>query len=114
MLDYKIMGMRRTEEGFLVATVHSNRDQQEYEVHNRWGSWIVGDVRRSGGREAAVIAPSLAAALQDYAARGRGIEAAPEKKNPFIAKAKKADNPFIKKAAKSNPLIAKLQAKGKA
>jgi hypothetical protein len=114
MLDYTIMGMRRTEEGFLVATVHSNRDQQDYEVHNRWGSWIVGDVNRSGGREAAVIALSLAAALQNYASRGKGIEAAPKKENVFIKKAKQADNPFIKKAAKTNPLIAKLQAKGKA
>lgn len=101
MLDFKIMAMRRHPDGFHVATVHSNHDQQEYTVHNRWGSWMVGSPEAHGGREPATIGSDLPAALQGWLARGE------------VTVEERPVNPFIKKAAKKNPMIAKLLAKGK-
>lgn len=106
MLDFKIRSMARHSDGYAVAKVISFHDQQEYTVHNRYGSWMIGDPEVRGVmREAAVISPSLAPWLQD---RWK------DDKHPLPQMdAPKPVNPFIKKAAKKNPMIAKLLAAGK-
>lgn len=106
MLDFKITAMSRHHAGYGVATVVSFRDQQEYTVHNRYGSWMIGDPESRGVmRETAVISPNLAGWLQD---RWK------DEKHPLPQMdAPKPVNPFIKKAAKNNPMIARLLATGR-
>jgi hypothetical protein len=106
MLDFKIVDMKRHSSGFGVATVLSFRDQQEHTVHNRYGSWMIGDPEVRGVmRETATISSALAGWLQDRWT---------DEKQPLPNMDAPAPvNPFIRKAAKKNPMIAKLLAAGK-
>ncbi len=109
MSEYRILSMRDTGEGYHTAVVLSHYDQQEYRLHDRWGSWFIGLPDVHGGREPATISRSLVFDLQDYK-NGKKVEAPPPKENPFVKKAKQRDNPFLKKAAeKANPFIAKAK-----
>lgn len=103
MFEFKILSLKRHSGGFGVAVVKSFRDQNEYTLHNRYGSWMVGDPDSKGTmREAAVISGTLAAALQEHWT---------DKK--VTIEDMKPVNPFIRKAAKTNPMIAKLLASGR-
>ena len=103
-MEYKIEKMRSTEAGYQVATVTSFYDQKTYTLHNRYGSWFIGDPseKHSVMRAPETISPDLPFDLQEYKnkSNGRNVEAAPPKPNVFI-----------KKAAKPNPFVAKAQAK---
>lgn len=109
MLSYQIIEMRRHGDGFCVATVKSFRDQEEYTLHDRYGSWMSGppDAKDVTMREAATIDRDLAFGLQEYK-RKHKIELARPSSNGH-----KKPNPFIVAAAKKNPFIAKALREGK-
>lgn len=91
MTDFKIINVEKRGPYF-VAQVQSYRDQQVYELHDRWGSWMVGDHTQKSApmREAAAISRNLAPALQAEKAQ---VEARIKKlaeDNPFLA-----TNPFM-------------------
>lgn len=114
MLDFEIKELYRRQEGFCVAVVLSYHDQQEYTLHNRFGSWMIGDpVARTTMREAAVISRHLAEVLQHRVKSAGDKLPTQGRRNPFLEKKAKKPNPFIAKAAKTNPFIAKALAEGK-
>lgn len=89
-----ILEMHKHPDGFLVATVRSHYNQEEYTLHTRWGSWLVGnpDIKHEVVREPATLARGLQFDLQDYRVKHKIDdlpEPEPEKVNPFIALAER-------------------------
>jgi len=111
MLSYKILDMRRHSDGFCVARVQSYRDQGEYTLHDRFGSWMVGNpnMKDSPMREAATVDRDLAFGLQEYKRKHKIQLARPGGSTSNGHK----PNPFILAAAKKNPFIAKALKEGK-
>jgi hypothetical protein len=63
MPDFKLLSMERHEDGFFVARFRSFFTQQEHTVHDRYGSWLVGDPDARGEPMKEVL-PHVAAILQ--------------------------------------------------
>lgn len=91
MQDFQILSFEK-HGAYFVATVQSYRDQEIYTVHNRWGSWMVGDHTKKGApmREAATISRNLAPILADQRKTAQDRIDKLAKSNPFLAQ-----NPFM-------------------
>jgi len=116
-MEYKIERMTTTDSGFQIARVLSYYDQITYTVHNRYGSWFIGDpYEKAVMRAPETISSELPFDLQAFK-NGRGgakIQDAPTNNifmkksapvNSFIKKVKSKENPFVAKAAKKANLF---------
>jgi hypothetical protein len=104
---FKLLRMERHPDGFGVATIHSYFSQQEFVLHNRWGSWLCSnpDERRMVAAQEPI--GTLAAHLQGHWRKNEArLKAYRPKQNGNIFLKKSKPNPMVAKK-KANPMVAK-------
>lgn len=99
-MEFSIDDIVRHEKGYFVATITDYSTQKVYILHNKWGSWRVGEAGAVSGYAPETISTNLAFVLQD---RIKMMEKELEKaatvaSNPFLD-AKPVVNPFMTGAA---------------
>lgn len=99
-MDHGIGEMQLHADGFYFVRVLSYHTQQEFFVHNKYGSWMAGDPDATRGTEIMKdIGFPLAAALQARMTDAKKNITKIADSNPFVAVAT-GGNPFMALGAK--------------
>jgi hypothetical protein len=107
MTEFGIESMVRHDKGFFIAEIIDYRTQDRISLHNRWGSWWIGDPFSKSGRAPETISKDLPFVLQDRLAIIKKeldkITSNPfATPNPFLAQNTgwgTVDNPFMSGAS---------------
>ncbi len=91
--EYAVDNVYKDDAGYFVAEVTDYRTQENVVLHNRWGSWLIGEPGGRGGKAPETISRNLPFDLQERIAvikkRLDRLTA-----NPFVTAPN--DNPFMK------------------